>query len=91
MKLYTPQEVAELAGVTKDLIYKLIRKGELAHCYFGSLIRIREEELHKYVDERTVKRGTKQPREGVERDDGGFHAIGTPVGKGTNQNIALGH
>ncbi|MBQ7175773.1 MAG: helix-turn-helix domain-containing protein [Victivallales bacterium] len=48
-KFYSLEEVAELLGVTYQLIYKLVRTGELAALRVGKMYRVTGEDLQIYL------------------------------------------
>lgn len=52
-RLYSVIEVAERLSVSRSLVYKLIRSGELRTVRLGGAIRIRPDELTRLVDEST--------------------------------------
>jgi excisionase family DNA binding protein len=43
-------EAARLLGVSRSMVYVLIRRGDLRVRRIGSLARIRPEDLQKYID-----------------------------------------
>lgn len=46
--LLTPQEVAEVLGISDDSVYRLIRKGKLAAIQIGRSKRIKQSDLDNY-------------------------------------------
>lgn len=53
---HTPDAIAKRLGVSRSMIYALIRRGELHATYIGRLPRIAESELTAYLA-RAGKRG----------------------------------
>jgi len=49
-RLLTPAEVAARLAVSRSMIYKVLRTGELASLYIGRLPRIAEADLEEYVE-----------------------------------------
>jgi excisionase family DNA binding protein len=49
-KLYTPDEVAELSGFHRQVIYRAIRRGDLRAFRVCSRIRIKEEDLEEWIE-----------------------------------------
>ncbi len=54
-KFYSLEEVAELLGVTYQLIYKLVRTGELPALRVGKMYRVTGEDLQAYLANSRVK------------------------------------
>ena len=50
MKFYSLEEVAELFGVNYQLIYKLVKNGELPSVRIGKMFRISAPQLKEYMD-----------------------------------------
>jgi excisionase family DNA binding protein len=48
--LLSVPEAARLLGVSRSMVYVLIRRGDLRVRRIGSLARIRPEDLQKYID-----------------------------------------
>ena len=48
-RLYKIPEVAQLLGLSRSFVYQLIRKGEMPAVRFRSSVRVRPEDLEKYV------------------------------------------
>ena len=57
-RLLKPAEVAEILQVSMAAAYKILKRGEIPTVQFGKSIRVRREDLDKYIYER-IKRGTK--------------------------------
>lgn len=53
-KFYSLEEVSELLGVTYQLIYKLVRSGELPSFRIGKMYRVTEEDLRAYLERSRV-------------------------------------
>lgn len=54
MKFYSLEEVAEIFGVNYQLIYKLVRSGELPSVRIGKMFRVSEAQLKMYMDSQSV-------------------------------------
>jgi len=53
-RFLTVQEVADLMRVSSMTVYRLIKSGQLAALRVGKNYRIRESDLHKYLNGRSV-------------------------------------
>jgi excisionase family DNA binding protein len=53
----TVNEVAELMRVSKMTVYRLINQGELPAVRIGRGFRIREEDVHTYLESRYTEAG----------------------------------
>ena len=53
-RFLTPREVADLLRVSSMTVYRLIKAGELAAVRVGHNYRIRENEVERYLTERSV-------------------------------------
>lgn len=62
IKFYSLEEVAELFGVNYQLIYKLVKTGELPSVRIGKMFRISEPQLRAYMD----RQSTGLPASGVQ-------------------------
>jgi len=51
MDLYTPQQVAEILGVSRRSVYRWIKEGRLPALKFVSQVRIRDDDLERFVNE----------------------------------------
>lgn len=49
---FSIQEVADMLGVKKVTIYRMIKKGELPYYQLGKLIRIKREDFEKFMQTR---------------------------------------
>ena len=56
-KFLTLEEVAELLGVNYQLIYRLIRSGELPAIRLGRIYRVTEEDLDAYLAKKKTTAG----------------------------------
>ena len=54
IKFYTLEEVAELFGVNYQLIYKLVKTGELPSVRIGKMFRVSEAQLKEYMDRQSL-------------------------------------
>ena len=54
MKFYSLEEVAEIFGVNYQLIYKLVKTGELPSVRIGKMFRVSEAQLKAYMDSQSV-------------------------------------
>ena len=62
-RLLKPAEVAEILQVSKALAYTLLRRGEIPTVRIGSTVRVRREDLDKYIYEK-VDLGAKSAGDG---------------------------
>jgi len=62
MKLLTVKEVADILNVTEQMVYNLTSKGELNPTKVGRAVRIKEQELNRFIDDNTVKQTEKKNR-----------------------------
>lgn len=53
----TVNEVAQLMRVSKMTIYRLVRQGDLPAVRIGRGYRLREEDIHRYLDSRYTEAG----------------------------------
>lgn len=53
----TVQEVAQLMRVSKMTVYRLIKQGDLPAVRIGRGYRLREEDVHSYLDSRYTEAG----------------------------------
>ncbi|MCA1726372.1 MAG: helix-turn-helix domain-containing protein [Actinobacteria bacterium] len=56
-RFVTVTEVAELMRVSKMTVYRLIKQGDLAAVRIGRGIRIKEDDVHRYLDSRYTEAG----------------------------------
>ena len=52
-RLLKPAEVAEILQVSKALAYNLLKRGEIPTVRFGSTVRVKREDLDRYIYEKT--------------------------------------
>lgn len=57
-QLLNPADVAEILKISKALAYKMLKEGEIPTVRFGSSVRVRREDLDRYIYEKTSL-GTK--------------------------------
>ena len=53
IKFYSLEEVAELFGVNYQLVYKLVKSGELPSVRIGKMFRVSEPQLKSYMDQQS--------------------------------------
>ncbi|HWC32736.1 MAG TPA: helix-turn-helix domain-containing protein [Actinomycetota bacterium] len=56
-RFVTVSEVARLMRVSKMTVYRLIKQGDLPAVRGGRGYRMREEDVHRYLDERYTEAG----------------------------------
>ncbi|HEX2026047.1 MAG TPA: helix-turn-helix domain-containing protein [Actinomycetota bacterium] len=56
-RFITVNEVAQLLRVSKMTVYRLIRQGDLPAVRIGRGYRLREEDVHRYLDSRYTEAG----------------------------------
>jgi excisionase family DNA binding protein len=56
-RFVTVTEVAELMRVSKMTVYRLIKQGDLPAVRIGRGFRIREEDVHRFLDSRYTEAG----------------------------------
>ena len=54
IKFYSLEEIAELFGVNYQLVYKLVKSGELPSIRVGKVFRVSEPQLKAYMDSRST-------------------------------------
>ena len=54
MALHTIKEVAAFCGTSEKTIWRAVWGGQLAHVRLGRLVRVRDEDLQRWIDSRTV-------------------------------------
>ena len=59
-KFYSLEEVAELLGVTYQLIYKLVRTGEMPALRVGKMYRVTGDDLEAYLEKSRVKTAAEE-------------------------------
>ena len=45
----TGKEIAQILKISKPLVYRLLAKGQIASIRFGRVIRVRQEDLDKFI------------------------------------------
>lgn len=48
--IYTIPEVAQYLKLSKSKVYHLVQTGQLPHIRIGKNVRVKESELHKWID-----------------------------------------
>lgn len=56
---YTPQQIAEMLGVRKETIYRLIKKGEIPSIRIGTRYKVLKEQFDEWLD-RTIEIQTSE-------------------------------
>ncbi len=54
IKFYSLEEVAEIFGVNYQLIYKLVKNGELPSVRIGKMFRVSAAQLKEYMDRQSI-------------------------------------
>jgi len=67
MELYSPQQVAEILGVTRRSVYRYIKEGRLPAIRFVSQIRVKESDLERFVSTPAGPAKGKQPETEYEK------------------------
>lgn len=62
-RLLTPAEVAERLQISKAMAYNLMKRGDIDVVRIGSLVRVRAEDLERFIAER---RAGSLPRASLE-------------------------
>ena len=52
-RLLKPEEVAEILQVSKPFAYVLLKRGEIPVLRIGNLVRVRREDLDKYIQRKS--------------------------------------
>ena len=50
-KLLKAEEVASLLGISKSFVYTLIRKGQLPAIRFGAAVRVKPDDLERFIQD----------------------------------------
>ena len=50
MTLYTVAEVQEILRIGKSRAYQLVQSGEIPHVRIGKLLRVRADDLERYLE-----------------------------------------
>lgn len=72
--LLTPREVAEVMRVSTMTVYRLIKAGELPAIRVGKHLRIRSNDVVKFLDERIVPASPRADRAHPGREGGPWPA-----------------
>ena len=67
MKLLTVKEVADILNVTEQTVYNLTSKGKLNPTKVGRAVRVKEQELNRFVDYNTIKPEERTEPETVQK------------------------
>lgn len=65
-KLLTPPQVAEILQISKAKVYLMIQRGEIPYVRLERNVRVRESDLLKWLEAKTV-REEKQPKFAFDR------------------------
>ena len=57
VRLLTVNEVADLLRVSRMTVYRLIKQGDMPSLKVGRSYRLREEDVHSYLNERYTEAG----------------------------------
>ncbi|MCX6078709.1 MAG: helix-turn-helix domain-containing protein [Chloroflexi bacterium] len=57
LRLLKSDEVADILKISRAMAYKLMQRGEIPTIRIGSSVRVRVEDLEKYVEQKTVQSG----------------------------------
>ena len=55
LRLLKSDEVANILKISRAMAYKLMQRGEIPTVRIGSSVRVRVEDLEKYVEQKTVQ------------------------------------
>jgi excisionase family DNA binding protein len=66
--LLTPREVAEVMRVSTMTVYRLIKSGELPAIRVGKHLRIRGQDVAKFLDARVVHADAPEPKKKPAKD-----------------------
>ena len=55
LRLLKSDEVADILKISRAMAYKLMQRGEIPTIRIGSSVRVRVEDLEKYVEQKTVQ------------------------------------
>jgi excisionase family DNA binding protein len=69
MKLLTVKEVAEILKVSNQTVYNWTSKGELIPIKVGGAVRIKEQELNRFIDDNTIKSEEKIEPETIKKTE----------------------
>jgi excisionase family DNA binding protein len=57
-KMLTGSDIAEILNISKAYAYRLIAEGEISAARFGRTVRVRPEDLEKFIVEKSPGRNT---------------------------------
>ncbi|MCF8002271.1 MAG: helix-turn-helix domain-containing protein [Halanaerobiales bacterium] len=69
MKLLTVKEVADILNVTEQTVYNLTSKGKLNPTKVGRAVRIKKQELNRFIDDNTIKPEERTEPETVQKTE----------------------
>lgn len=55
LQLLKSDEVAEILKISRAMAYKLMQRGEIPSIKIGSAVRVRVEDLEKYVEQKAAQ------------------------------------
>jgi len=55
LRLLKSDEVAEILKISRAMAYKLMQRGEIPTIKIGSAVRVRVEDLEKYVEQKAAQ------------------------------------
>jgi len=63
----TAKDIAKMLKISNALAYRLIQNGQISGVRFGRTVRVRQEDLEKFIAENLTNKNTDHPntREGV--------------------------
>jgi excisionase family DNA binding protein len=67
-QLLRPADVAEILQVSKALAYQILKKGDIPCVRFGKTIRVRREDLDKYIYENVGQGAKGEGNDTAEKD-----------------------
>jgi excisionase family DNA binding protein len=62
-QLLKPADVAEILQISKALAYKMLKQGDIPTVRFGSTVRVRREDLDKYIYEKVGIKPISSPED----------------------------
>jgi excisionase family DNA binding protein len=57
LRLLKSDEVAEILKISRAMAYKLMQRGEIPTIRIGTAVRVRVEDLEKYVEQKVMQNG----------------------------------
>ena len=64
-KLLTPAEVADIRKISRGTAYTMLKRGEISSMRIGALVRIRQSDLERYLNETGNKKNSGRQSRGV--------------------------